>query len=120
LAGPGVIFAFLVSYLLAGVSFAIAYAGAAGFGSDVVSTFGLGQPVPIRSFWDYLYFSVVTGTTLGYGDFRPCPVHARVLVQLQVVESWAFLAVGVVIVNNICRGPRTIGDGKLTWGHLEQ
>ncbi len=30
-----------------------------------------GSPILTSGFWDCLYFSVVTFTTLGYGDFRP-------------------------------------------------
>ena len=39
------------------------------------------QIVPLKGYLIYLYFSVVTFTTLGYGDFRPiggCKILASV------------------------------------------
>ena len=37
----------------------------------VVDTSAIPQPVPITSRWDAAYFSIVTWTTLGYGDLQP-------------------------------------------------
>ena len=49
------------------------------------------------SFWDSLYFSVITVTTLGYGDFHPEPGLYRFLASSEAVFGafmWAaFIAI---------------------------
>ena len=61
----------------------------------IVATFGTD---PIRDF-DYIYFSAVTFSTLGYGDFRP-DVAARWLAALQAIIGNIHLGivVGTVLV----------------------
>jgi len=43
------------------------------------------------SYWDFLYFSVVTATTLGYGDILPNVTYVRVIVAIQTI-------VGVILI----------------------
>jgi hypothetical protein len=40
---------------------------------------------------DALYYSMVTITTLGYGDFAPTGIHARLLVVWQLFTGFLFL-----------------------------
>jgi hypothetical protein len=47
--------------------------------------FGLVEPV--HHWFDYLYFSVVTFTTLGYGDIHPTGVVGEVVVCLEVASG---------------------------------
>lgn len=47
--------------------------------------------------WDYLYFSVVTFTTLGYGDFRPCP-GTRVIAAIEALAGFMIYPVIVTMM----------------------
>jgi len=61
----------------------------------------LTQPLPrIWSFPDFLYFSIVTQTTLGYGDILPNSSTVRRIVAIQVLLGLALL---VVIINMVVR-----------------
>jgi hypothetical protein len=57
------------------------------------------SPMPsprMWSFWDFLYFSTITQSTVGYGDILPNSTLVRMVVTLQVVCS---CAIAVVFVN---------------------
>jgi hypothetical protein len=45
-------------------------------------------------FFDFLYFSVVTATTLGYGDIQPSSWQAKSMVMLQVLLALHIVVVG--------------------------
>lgn len=47
----------------------------------------------IWSFWDFLYFSVVCQTTVGFGDILPNSTAVRLVVALQIVSGYAILVV---------------------------
>ena len=51
---------------------------------------------PTWSFWEFLYFSTITQTTLGYGDILPNSSTVRGLVMFQVIMGLILL---VVIIN---------------------
>lgn len=51
-------------------------------------------------FWDALYFSIVTISSLGYGDIRPMG-WARALVGLEVTVGLAFLGVLVAKISSV-------------------
>lgn len=60
------------------------------------------EPLPrIWSFRDFLYFSIVTQTTLGYGDILPNSSTVRTIVAIQVLLG---LALFVVIINMVVIG----------------
>jgi hypothetical protein len=44
-------------------------------------------------FWEFVYFSLVTITTLGYGDIAPVSQEARSLATLQAVTGQFYVAV---------------------------
>jgi voltage-gated potassium channel Kch len=52
------------------------------------STFSSGS-----SFANFIYYSFVTLTTLGYGDIVPVSPHARALSSLEAVIGQLFIAV---------------------------
>ncbi|MDJ1007519.1 MAG: potassium channel family protein [Paracoccaceae bacterium] len=57
------------------------------------------EPVQIdRGLGSTLYFSIVTFTTLGYGDFQPVP-RMRLIASIQAILGYAFLGllVGLLI-----------------------
>jgi hypothetical protein len=57
--------------------------------------FGL-QPSSDRAL-DYLYFSVVTWTTIGYGDFSPLP-EARPIVMVEAISGYIFMGVFISVL----------------------
>ena len=50
----------------------------------------------IWSFWDFLYFSTVSQTTVGFGDILPNSTAVRLLVAAQIVVGYVIL---VVVLN---------------------
>lgn len=58
----------------------------------------------VWSFWDFLYFSTITQTTVGYGDVLPNSTLVRVVVMIQLTIGTALL---VVVINLVfSRRPR--------------
>lgn len=68
-----------LNYLEISFSFAVVYAGLDLLGKEVTSTF------------DYVYFSVVTSTTIGYGDIHPVTDLGKLMVCIQAVLVAAFI-----------------------------
>lgn len=63
---------------------------------------------PPRTFWGMLYFSVVTITTLGYGDIYPTGAAGRVLVSIEAVLGLVMIGFAV----------NSILDSRLQKEHL--
>lgn len=57
------------------------------------------------SFFDNLYFSVITFTTLGYGDIQPISLLAKAMVCIQVMTGYLMLGLLVAIISK-----RVIGN----------
>ena len=55
------------------------------------------QIVPLQGYLNYLYFSVVTFTTLGYGDFRPIG-GCRVLASIEALLGIFFVALFIFTI----------------------
>jgi hypothetical protein len=55
----------------------------------------------VWSFLDFLYFSAITQTTVGYGDILPNATAVRMVVVLQILVSYAVL---VVLLNVVLSG----------------
>jgi hypothetical protein len=53
-----------------------------------------GSHFGFRTSVDPLYFSVVTGSTVGYGDFRPMSSSAKLIVMSQILCVVGILFVG--------------------------
>ncbi|NOR66626.1 MAG: hypothetical protein GQ528_04645 [Woeseiaceae bacterium] len=78
-------------YLLLGVIWAVAYTML-----EMISPGSFGGFTPLRGRgWDseWLYFSFVTMTTLGYGDILPVSATARVLAYMQAVFGQLYVAI---------------------------
>lgn len=58
---------------------------------DKASFSGISEGVTVRSGVDFLYFSIVTFATVGYGDIHAIGVGARCLVALEIITSFIFL-----------------------------
>ncbi len=78
-------------YLLLGVLWAIVYA----IIEQVIRGSFVGVTEPVVHGWssDWLYFSFVTMTTLGYGDITPVSATARTLAYLQAVFGQFYIAI---------------------------
>jgi hypothetical protein len=67
------------NYIEISFSFAVIYAGMHLLGDNVNSVI------------DYIYFSIVTSTTIGYGDFHPVSSLGKIVVCIQAVMVVAFV-----------------------------
>lgn len=89
------------AYLLIAISFATVYSTLDHLGSEDFFAQGAADPV------QYLYFSFVTITTLGFGDLTPGTDVGRVIVSLEAVLGQIFLVTIVaVLVSNLGRETR--------------
>jgi len=78
-------------YLMLGVIWAVAYTML-----EMISPGSFGGFTPLQGRgWDgeWLYFSFVTMTTLGYGDILPISATARVLAYMQAVFGQLYVAI---------------------------
>jgi hypothetical protein len=65
----------------------------------------LASPNPdVWTFWDFLYFSTITQSTVGYGDILPNCTLVRMLVTLQLVVSSLLL---IVVLNSVVQTSRS-------------
>ncbi len=51
--------------------------------------------------FEYFYLSVVTFASIGYGDLVPVTVPARLLVILEIGQSFVMVVFGLSNINNI-------------------
>ncbi len=68
-----------LNYVEIALSFAVVYGGLHLLGDQATSYF------------DYIYFSIVTSTTIGYGDIHPHTEMGKVIVCIQAVMVVAFI-----------------------------
>ncbi len=65
--------------------------------TEVIASFGVIYAagnylnLPISNWIDALYFSLITGATIGYGDIYPVTSTGKLLVLLQIVSTLSFL-----------------------------
>jgi hypothetical protein len=55
---------------------------------------------PITGLWEHLYFSVVTFTTLGYGDYLP-QGYAKILAASQALIGFGYFAFIIGVAGTI-------------------
>jgi hypothetical protein len=97
------------AYLLVGIAFAALYGA-----MDALGTHDFFAQGPTRSAVDFLYFSFVVLTTLGFGDLTPATSLGRVTVTLEALLGQMFLVTVVAaLVANIgrARAVRRDDDG---------
>jgi len=80
--------------------FALAYFLATKCGQGILGTYPNAQAASI---WDCLYFSVVTFSSLGYGDFRPVGL-SRLLAFFEVFSGLSVLGLAIAKVSSIRQG----------------
>ncbi len=94
----------MVNYLEMIVGFAALYIYTGSIAAE-------GQP-PISEPWEAFYFSVVTITTLGYGDLSPATRTGEILVAAQVSMGVVFILLVVSTFLTGVTGIRNLGDGE--------
>ena len=90
-------------YVILAILFVLAYMRADQLGWQIGSA--AEKAVHLSGFAECLYFSVVTATTLGYGDFYPVDGLPGFLVCSQVMMFWFVFTVGFVMVERVTRSP---------------
>lgn len=99
----GVVFAAVSIYLLIAIAFAVAYAIISDLQSDPF--FSGMEPMKFGFFPDFMYFSVITQSTVGYGDFVPATGLGRAFASAQALVGQLYLvSVVAVVVGNFGRG----------------
>lgn len=96
------VMAALCIYLLIGMTFA------AVFGSlDLIYADGVFAGNPVTTTVDFLYFSFITMTTVGYGDLTPGPDSIRMLAVIEALMGQIFLVTALaLLVGNLGRERR--------------
>lgn len=83
------VFALLLTHIVVTIiSFALHYRA-----TGLLSASGAFSP----DFWDALYFSITTFTTLGYGDFQPLPEH-RLTTSVEALSGMVSMAIGASLI----------------------
>lgn len=95
-----VLFGLLISMII--ISFALDFTALDffeqnNFKSGVYDTGGN----PFKIVYEYLYFSTVTFSSVGYGDVVPVSVLTKALVMLEVVLRFFVLVFGIANINQI-------------------
>ena len=99
----GVVFAAVSNYLLIAIAFAVLYAITSELQSAPFFT-GM-KPMKFGYFPDFMYFSVITQSTVGYGDFVPATSAGRAFASAQALIGQLYLvSVVAVVVGNFGRG----------------
>jgi voltage-gated potassium channel len=78
-------------YLLIGIIWTLLYALVEEFFTGSFSGTDLAEDG--SQFWDLIYFSFVTLTTLGYGDILPVTTYARTLAYLEAIVGQFYIAI---------------------------
>jgi len=99
-------------YLLAGLAWGVLYALAEYLapGSFELGESGIPPGEPAVS--EFMYFSFVTLTTLGYGDMTPITQAVRSFVMLEAVAGQFFLAVLVARLISLYRPKPSLGEDR--------
>lgn len=67
---------------------------------DDHTTFSFSEMHQALFFWDFIYFSITTATTLGYGDIHPTTILTQVLASVQVMASVFIMTIYLTVVLN--------------------
>ena len=105
----GVVFGAIAIYLLIAIAFAVTYA----IIGDVESKpfFAGGGTTDFDAFPEFMYFSVITQSTVGYGDLVPVTGPGRAFASAQALMGQLYLvSVVAVVVGNFGRGTQRQRD----------
>ncbi|WP_420575439.1 potassium channel family protein [Ekhidna sp.] len=91
------IFGLLVSLII--FSFASDFVCLSGFDKNAFA--GIEQSGFLNDFFEYFYFSTVTFASIGYGDIVPVSGLARVLVIMEIGQSFILIVFGLSNINNM-------------------
>jgi voltage-gated potassium channel len=73
-----------------------------------------------------IYFSVVTATTVGFGDFFPKTVTAQCIVVTQIILTWLITVIGIstlvswIVTQTQLRMAKIMGDEERDMQYVEQ
>lgn len=98
---PATVFGAIDVYLLVGLAFSFLYHGMQSWSGDPFFASGVAGT---RN--TFTYFSFVSLTTLGYGDFTPASDAGRSLAVVEVVIGQILLITVIARLVSIMRGPR--------------
>jgi hypothetical protein len=93
----------LVGYLILAFSYAMAYHACAILRDPVVQ-----QGNDVLGVWTLLYFSVISGATVGYGEMLPSRGWSRFLSATEALQFWLFLAWAVFAIQEAVRAVRVV------------
>jgi voltage-gated potassium channel len=88
-----IIFSAINGYLLLGINGSIAL-----LIMDRLSSTNVLSNIKADSFYDYVYFSFVTLTTLGYGDLTPISAGGRALAMLLSITGQLYVAILIAML----------------------
>ena len=107
-----VVWIFGLTIFLMIFSFASDYACLAGF-DESAFIFG-SEPSFWRQLFEAFYFSMVTFASIGYGDIVPVTMLAKVLVTMEIGQSFLLIVFGLSNLNSI-RVLRQVKDHEKLW-----
>ncbi len=55
----------------------------------------------LEKLFEYFYFSIVTFASVGYGDIVPMTIFSKLLVIIEIVQSFVLIVFGLSNINNI-------------------
>tara|TARA_R110000868_G_scaffold275089_1_gene534786 strand:- start:174 stop:749 length:576 start_codon:yes stop_codon:yes gene_type:complete len=93
------LFGFLI--LLIVLSFSFDYHALYAINVDSFKTSLTGNSSFIRQFFEFLYFSLITFSSVGFGDIVPVSVSGKIIVMLEVLLSFFVLVFGIANINRI-------------------
>lgn len=88
---------FLIIFSFAADYACLSFANAGSF-KEYSLTNNTGQ---FEKLFEYFYFSVVTFASVGYGDIVPTTVFSKVLVIIEIGQSFVLIVFGLSNINNI-------------------
>ncbi|NLP58956.1 potassium channel family protein [Lutibacter sp. B1] len=93
------LFGFLI--LLIVLSFSFDYHALYAINAESFKTSLTGSGSFIRQFFEFLYFSLITFSSVGFGDIVPISVSGKIIVILEVFLSFFVLVFGIANINRI-------------------
>jgi hypothetical protein len=99
-------YTFFAYALLVG-TFGVSFKAAERLGYTVVDDRGIQISAP----FEYAYFVVITGATVGYGDLCPSDWLTRLLAMLEAVEFWLFLGISLALILKVAGEPPLLRPG---------